>query len=123
MKFYSVSTREQIEDEAEMLAEEYRQARAIGAVRAGAAHLFFRARTKVYAVPFTEIRRCYRRVMLVPAGLCCGKGELQVEHLVIEGDSGELAQVQLPGTRAAKGLLEELKVRMPDCQFGKEPAE
>ena len=106
-----------------MLAEEYRQARAIGVVRAGAAHLFFRARTKVYAVPFTEIRHCYRRVMLVPAGLCCGKGELQVEHLVIEGDSGELAQVQLPGTRAAKTLLEELKARMPDCQFGKEPAE
>ena len=99
MKFYSVSTREQIEDEAEMLAEEYRQARAIGVVRAGAAHLFFRARTKVYAVPFTEIRHCYRRVMLVPAG----SGRLH--QLYPEGASPS-SKASLPFTPAACAALQ-----------------
>ncbi len=119
MKFYSVTKTEEIATGSEMLEKEYRTAREIGVVRIGETHLFFRARLRTYCVPYAEIRRCYRRVMLVPAGLCCGKGELQMENLVIEGDAGELAQIQLPGTRAAKALIEELQTRMPDCLFGK----
>jgi len=55
--------------------------------------------------------------MLVPARLCCGRGELEVENLVICTDAGEAAQIQLPGAKAGKLLLEELKKRLPDAEF------
>jgi hypothetical protein len=55
----------------------------------------------------------------VPAKLCCGKGDLEVENLVICGDKGELAQIQLPGTRAAKVLMEELENLIPEAEFGR----
>ena len=55
--------------------------------------------------------------MLVPAKLCCGKGELAVENLIICDEARELASVSLPGTRAAKALMEELQQRIPDAEF------
>lgn len=99
------------------LTAEYRGARAIGVVRVGGAHLFFREGMRLYAVPHGDIRRCYRRVMRVPMKMCCGSGSLDVESLVIEGDSGELAQIQLPGTRAAVALMDLLKETLPHAQF------
>lgn len=114
MKFYSATGKALPETG---LAGEYKQARAIGVVRVGASHLFFRAGLRTYALPFEEIRRCYRRVMRVPLRMCCGKGNLDVEHLVVEGDGGELAQIQLPGTRAAQALMELLKSKLPGADF------
>lgn len=99
------------------LAAEYGAARAIGVVRAGEKHLFFRAGLKTYALELSEIRRCYRRVMRVPMKMCCGQGSLDVEHLVVEGDKGELAQIQLPGTRAAVALMDVLKEKLPGVDF------
>ena len=114
MKYYSV-TGEVLFDAA--LGGEYRAARAFGVVRVGGAHLFFRAGMRTYAMPYGDIRRCYRRVMQVQMRLCCGRGNLDVEHLVIEGEAGEVAQIQLPGTRAARELMELLKQRMPEAEF------
>ena len=114
MKYYSV-TGEVLSDAA--LGGKYRAARAFGVVRVGEAHLFFRAGVRTYAMPYGEIRRCYRRVMRVPLRMCCGKGNLDVENLVVEGDAGEVAQIQLPGTRAAQALMESLKQRIPEAEF------
>ena len=114
MKYYTV-TGEVLSDAA--LGGEYRAARAFGVVRVGEAHLFFRAGMRTYAMPYGEIRRCYRRVMRVPLRMCCGKGNLDVENLVVDGDAGEVAQIQLPGTRAAQALMESLKQRMPEAEF------
>ena len=47
----------------------------------------------------------------------CGRGELQVENLVLHGEEGELVQIPLPGTRAAKELMRELQPRIPGCIF------
>ena len=105
------------EPEKEALAADYKEAKEIGVVRLGGAHLYFRRARKVYYIPYSRICRAFRRVMLVPAKLCCGKGELQVENLVICSARGELAQIGLPGTRAAKGLMDELKKRIPDADF------
>ena len=91
----------------------YRAARAIGVVRVGGGRLFFRAGLRVYALEAGELRRCYRRVMRVPMKLCCGEGSLDVETLVVEGEVGELASVQLPGTRAARALMEALAAAFP----------
>ncbi|MCD7736905.1 MAG: hypothetical protein LUI07_08115 [Lachnospiraceae bacterium] len=115
MRFYSLTSDTM---EPDRLAPDYRSAREIGVVRLGERIFYFRRYRKIYYIPYREIRRCFRRVMLVPARLCCGKGELSVENLVICGDKGELAQIQLPGERAGKALLEELKLRAPDADFG-----
>ena len=113
MKFYPLLPGMQAAD----LTEEYRASREIGSIRIGREHFFFRLRLKVYYIPYGRIRRCYRRVLLVPATVCCGRGELQVENLVLHGEEGELAQIPLPGTRAAKELMRELQPRIPGCIF------
>ncbi len=115
MKFYSLDGTAQAHQQD--MEQDYKESREIGIVRLGKEHLYFRRMRKVYYIPYTDIRRCFRRVMLVPAKLCCGKGDLEVENLVICTDGGEAAQLQLPGAKAGKILLEELKMRLPDAQF------
>ena len=107
MKFYPLA--EQVQDES-VLGDAYRTGRAVGVIRLSDEFFFFRAKRKTYYIAYRDITRIFRRVMLVPARMCCGRGNLSVENLVICGaDERELAQIQLPGDRAAKALVEELK--------------
>ena len=99
--------------------DEYTQAREIGPVRVGEEHLFFRDRRKVYYIPYTQLERCFRRVLLIPAKMCCGRGDLAVEHLVLCAQGRELAQIRLPGERAGKMLLEEIARLAPGVLIGK----
>ena len=120
MKFYSLEGIKTAEKQD--IEQDYRQSREIGIVRLGKEHLYFRLLHKIYYIPYADIRRCFRRVMLVPAKLCCGRGDLEVENLVVCTDQGEAAQIQLPGAKAGKILLEELKIRLPGVSFTKEDA-
>ncbi len=101
------------------LESEYKTAREVGVLRLGELRLYFRNKRKIYYIPYKDIRRCFRRVMVIPATMCCGKGSLDMEHLVICGEEGELAQIQLPGTRAAKLLMETLEELIPEAEFGR----
>ena len=94
MKLYALDGTPSKEKE---LLTEFQEAREIGALKIGEANLFFRVRLRQYYIPFTDIKRCFRRVYMVPATMCCGKGNLDIENLVIQGEAGELAQIQLPG--------------------------
>ena len=114
MKIYSIQ--QEPTKDPELLAE-YEKAREIGVVRVGERTLFFKVRLRIYYIPYADVTRCFRRVFLVPAKMCCGKGNLEMENLVVCGEAGELAQIQLPGTRAAKELMKELKARMPHADF------
>lgn len=116
MKFYPLTT---VVNDADSLASEYKVGREIGAIRLGELRLYFRNKRKVYYIPYKDVRRCFRRVMLIPAKMCCGKGDFEIENLVICGEEGELAQIQLPGTRAAKILMEDLERLIPEAEFGK----
>ncbi|MBQ7841348.1 MAG: hypothetical protein IJ390_12825 [Lachnospiraceae bacterium] len=101
----------------DFLENDYRDAREIGIVRLGESCLFFRKKLKIYYIPYENIERCFRRVMLVPAKMCCGKGDLAVENLVICSGEEEIAQIQIPGTKAAKILMDELKIKAPNADF------
>ena len=118
MKFYPVKNQAPPETP---LREDYRNGREIGPARLGAELLYFRAGLKTWYLPYSELRRCYRRVTLVPAKLCCGEGELTFESLVIEDGGGQLAELRMPGSRAGKALLEELKRRAPGAEFSCPP--
>lgn len=120
MKFYPL-TASQVEEE--QLAGEYKTAREIGKIRMGELRLFVKNGLKTYYIPYHDIHRLFRRVFSVPAKLCCGKGDFEIENLVICGENDqELAQVQLPGTKAAKLLMKELEERVPEAEIGR-PAE
>ena len=114
MKFYPITT---IEVDNTVLEQEYRSARQIGSIRLGDTCLMFKSKLKNYYIPYSEVKNCFRRVMGVNVKMCCGKGELQVENLVIGDGENELAVIQLPGTRAAQELMKELKARMPNADF------
>ena len=118
MKFYSVTSKEL---DRSQLEPEYKAAHEIGVMRIGENHLFFRKMLKVYAIPNDQIKRCYRRVMMVPAKMCCGKGDLHVESIVIEDAERELAVIQMPGEKASKIAFEELKGRLTGAEFSCPP--
>ena len=98
------------------LRDEYASARAFGTFRVGSRHLFFRAGLKLCAAAYDGLTRCYRRVMLVPAQLCCGSGDLEIDCLVLEDERKELAQIQMPGRKAAVAALECIAKAHPTLQ-------
>lgn len=106
-----------------VLDSDHAGAREIGNVHLGELYFYFRVRSRLYYLPYTQITRCFRRVELVQARMCCGKGNLEVENIVICGENDEeIAQIQLPGAKAGKILLEEMAKRAPHCSIGKKPA-
>ena len=119
MNFYMVTS----EVAADVLSAEYKAGREIGSITLGETSLFFKVKRKVSYVPYADITRAFRRVQLVGMKMCCGKGDLEVENLVICGaEDKELAMIQLPGARAGVIMLEELEKRVPGIQIGKPSA-
>lgn len=115
MKFYPLTS---TEENTENLQAEYKTAQEIGKLRLGTKHFYFRSARRIFYIPYNEIHRYFRRVMLVPAKLCCGKGDFAIEHLVICDADHELAQIQLPGSHAAKVLMERLSSLAPNAIVG-----
>ena len=120
MKFYPL-----IEAHAEdgaALTSEYKAAKQLGKIRLGELRLYFRAGLRTYYIAYRDVRRVFRRVQLIGAGGRKSSADMRLENLVICGDTGELAQLQLPGETAAKQLMEELEARIPEAEFGKPDA-
>lgn len=114
MRFHPAST---TIAESAMLQNEYGAARQIGAVRIARTVLFFRAGLRIYYIPYEAVRCCFRRVYQVPVKMCCGQGEIEYEHLVISDGEKEIADIPLPGTKAAQELIGLLKEKMPEADF------
>ena len=115
MKFESLVSQA---SDSSALQEEYKQAREIGKLRLGQRHLYVRSGLKSYYIPYSDIRRYFRRVMRVPAKMCCGKGDFEIENLVVCGEKGELVQIQLPGQKAARIVMECLAELAPNAAVG-----
>ena len=117
MRFYPLTG---TQEEESQLSSEYKAAREIGKIRLGELRLYFKSGLKTYYIPYRDVTRLFRRVLEVPAKLCCGKGDFEIENLVIcgEGDR-ELAQIQLPGKKAAQILMKELEQLVPEAEFGR----
>ena len=117
MRFYSLTD---AAVSADVLAAEYKAGREIGCVTLGETCLFFKVKLKVSYIPYAEITRAFRRVQLIQTKMCCGRGDLQIENLVLCGPGEkELAQVQLPGAKAGEIMMEELAARGSHIQIGK----
>ena len=101
--------------ERKALRAEYKDAKTVGVIRLGETTFFFRRGIKIFYVAYEDIAKCFRRVMLITAS--SDKGNMKLETLVIADDEKELAQIQVPGTDAAKQLIEEMRVKMPHGDF------
>lgn len=116
MNFYPLL---ETEKQTDGLDGEYRDAREIGKIKMGELHLFFKRGLKTYFIAYHDVRRLFRRIEAVPLQMCCGRGTLEIENLVVCGENDqELAQIQLPGKKAAQILMKELQERVPEAQFG-----
>ena len=116
MKYFPMT--ETISDE--VLNVEFKAGREIGAATLGDTCLFIKVKRKIHYIPYSDLHRAFRRVELVQAKMCCGKGNFQIENLVIcNKEDSELAQIKLPGARAGIIMLEELEKRVPHIKIGK----
>lgn len=115
MKFHPIE--EAIED-TKFLAQDYKAAREIGLIKLGTDCVFFKKAFKVFYIKYSNLARAYRRVMLVPAKMCCANGDLPVEYFVLHNSKDEeIAQISMPGAKAGVILLNELKEKSPNTVF------
>ena len=91
------------------LMSEYKGSHSYGVAVIGSKDLFVKKGLKVYYISYEDADRIFRRVRRVNAMMCCENGELQIEYLVVMKDGRELIEVQLPGQKAARMMMEELK--------------
>ena len=91
------------------LTEGYKGGHSYGVVTVGSENLFIRKGFKVYYINYKDADRIFRRIRRVNAMMCCENSELEIEYLVVSAAGKELIEVELPGKKAAKLMMEELK--------------
>ena len=99
------------------LTQEYKNSHSYGVVVIGRDELFVKKGLKIYYISYKDADRIFRRVRRVNAMMCCENGELEIEYLVVSADGQELIEVQLPGQKAARMLMEELKSSVEGVEF------
>lgn len=99
------------------LNEEYRGSHSYGVTVIGSSHLFVKKGLSVYFIAYKDAERIFRRVRRVQAMMCCDNGELEIEYLVVMADGRELIEVQLPGQKAARMMMDELKASVQGVEF------
>ena len=101
------------------LKQEYKEGRQIGKICLGQQFFFFRKRFKTIYLPYTKIYRIFRRVQLIDMKMCCSKGQLQLQNIVLSTKKNEdLAMVDLPDEKAALAVIEEMQKRVPEIKVG-----
>ena len=114
MRFYNLKDRSAVGED---LSDEYKTGRGYGAVTIGSEHLFVKKRLKIYSIAYIEAERIFRRVRRVNAQMCCDNGELELDYLVVSADGRELVEVELPGKKAARMLMDELKATVTGVEL------
>lgn len=101
------------------LKEEYKAGHQIGKITLGEKHFFFKKKMKAIYLPFENIYRVFRRVQLVNMKMCCSRGQLQIQNIVLcSKKNDELAMIDLPDEKAALALIEEMQKKLPELKVG-----
>ncbi|MCR4991402.1 MAG: hypothetical protein K6A38_11155 [Lachnospiraceae bacterium] len=95
------------------LKESLKSGHTIGSVTIAGDALFVKKGLSCFYIKYDEAQKIFRRVRRLHANICCGDGDIEVEYLVIYANDRELMEVTLPGKKAAKMLLEEIKSKAP----------
>lgn len=99
------------------LGAEYKGSHSYGVTVIGSDHLFIKKGLSVYFISYADAERIFRRVRRVQAMMCCDNGELEIEYLVVMAGGRELIEVQLPGQKAARMMMEELRSSVQGVEF------
>ncbi len=115
MKYHSLTKDDHTDSS--VLRSQFDAGHQIGVICVAKDYLFVRKGFKTYYIAYGDADRIFRRVRMVNASVCCDNGEFRFDYLVVYRDGKELLEVQLPGEKAARMLLEELKDIAPECEF------
>ena len=86
----------------------------VGPVTVSDEYLFVKRYFRYYYISYNDADKIFRRVRSLHANICCGDGDIEVEYLVICAGGREILEITLPGKKAAKMLMEELKQIRPE---------
>lgn len=95
------------------LTVRYEAGHTIGAVTVSEGYLFIKKGLRRYYIAYEAAQKIFRRVRRLHANICCGDGDIEVDYLVVMADDKELIEVTLPGRKAAKQLMEEIREAAP----------
>lgn len=93
-----------------------------GKVKPGKTALFWKSALRWYVIPITQVQRIFRRVERMHIHACGGGRPFASEWLVLVLPGGEELEIHITDNdvQKAEALLEVLKERYPEMQFGKE---
>lgn len=118
MKFLPVSYDSEIVSD-DVLKTEFKAAHQIGKVALGDNYFFYREKFKIRYIAYSNIYRIFRRVQLVNMKMCCSRGQLQIQNIVLCSKKNvELAMVDLPDEKSALALIEEMQQKIPEVKIG-----
>lgn len=100
-----------------VLKTDFKVGNRYGIAVAGNNFLFFKSFLTAYYIPYSEITRCFRRVLLVPAKMQGNSGNLQVESVAVYNKDGEVAAINMPGKKSAEEFICLMKLKAPDADF------
>jgi hypothetical protein len=109
MKYVSLLSSKTNTDNKDDLASLCKSGHSIGPVIIADGYLFVKKGFRYYYISYRDAEKIFRRVRKLHANICCGDGDIEVEYLVIYAQGRELMEVTLPGKKAARALIDELK--------------
>lgn len=83
--------------------------------------IFWKVTLRWFGVPFTDIRRVYRRVEEVNAKMCCGRASFDIQKLMLVLKDGSTLELLIGDNDRyqAQNLFQAIKEAHPDLQYGK----
>lgn len=115
MKFYSLTKKDNTDDKT--LKAHFDSGHRIGAVCVADDYIFVKKRLRTYFIAYKDADRIYRRVRTYMVNMCCEQGDLRFDYIIIYKDGNELIEAELPGEKAARMLLDEIKEKAPSLNF------
>ena len=121
MSYYSLTSGKINKEQGSALSAEFSDGHTIGSVTVSQNNLFIKKGLRRYFIAYSEADRIFRRVRRLHANICCGDGDIEVEYLVIGVNGAEVMEVTLPGKKAARMLMDEIRQTAPDLDTAAPP--
>ncbi len=121
MSYYSLTSGKINKEQGSALSVEFSDGHTIGPVTVSQNNLFIKKGLRRYFIAYSEADRIFRRVRRLHANICCGDGDIEVEYLVIGVNGAEVMEVTLPGKKAARMLMDEIRQTAPDLDTAAPP--